>query len=118
MEKRKEREGNCLAVQWLGLGTFAAEGLGSIPGRGTEIPQARLHSRKRERETGRDGRTNRRGTESMWRVEGTVDPGVALPTGAKVVLAKHRALHRSLVCCMTIKLPNEFVFLFQYLSGA
>ena len=77
-----------------------------------------MHIRIRERETGRDGRTNGRGTESMWRVEGTVDPGVALPTGARVVLAKHRALHRSLVCCMTIKLPNEFVFLFQYLSGA
>ena len=50
MEKQKEREGTFLAVQWLGLGTFTAEGLSSIPGPGTEIPQARLHSRKRERE--------------------------------------------------------------------
>ena len=30
-----------LAVQWLGLGAFTAEGPGSIPGRGAEIPQAR-----------------------------------------------------------------------------
>ena len=31
--------GNFLAVQWLGLGGFTAGGLGSIPGRGTKIPQ-------------------------------------------------------------------------------
>ena len=28
------------SVQWLGLCAFTAEGLGSIPGRGTKIPQA------------------------------------------------------------------------------
>ena len=32
--------GNSLAVQWLGLCAFTAEGLGSIPGEGTKIPQA------------------------------------------------------------------------------
>ena len=32
--------GNSLAVQWLGPCTFTAEGLGSIPGRGTKILQA------------------------------------------------------------------------------
>ena len=32
--------GNSLAVQWLGLGDFTAEGVGSIPGWGTKIPQA------------------------------------------------------------------------------
>ena len=30
--------GNSLVVQWLGLRAFTAEGLGSIPGRGTKIP--------------------------------------------------------------------------------
>ena len=30
-------------VQWLGLRTFADEGAGSIPGWGTEIPQAAVH---------------------------------------------------------------------------
>ena len=30
--------GNFLAVQWLGLYTFIAEGSGSILGRGTKIP--------------------------------------------------------------------------------
>ena len=32
--------GNFLAVQWLGLGIFTAEGTGSVPGWGTNIPQA------------------------------------------------------------------------------
>ena len=32
--------GNSLVVQWLGLRTFTAVGLGSIPGRGTKIPHA------------------------------------------------------------------------------
>ena len=32
--------GTSLTVQWLGLLTFTAEGPGSIPGRGTKIPQA------------------------------------------------------------------------------
>ena len=31
---------NSLAVQWLGLRDFTAKGPGSIPGRGTKIPQA------------------------------------------------------------------------------
>ena len=32
--------GNSLVVQWLGLCTLTAEGLGSIPGWGTKIPPA------------------------------------------------------------------------------
>jgi len=32
--------GSPLAVQWLRRHTFTAEGLGLIPGQGTEIPQA------------------------------------------------------------------------------
>ena len=32
--------GTSLAVQWLGLCTFTAEGPGSNPSRGTKIPQA------------------------------------------------------------------------------
>ena len=32
--------GNSLAVQWLGLGAFTAEGAGSISGQGTKNPQA------------------------------------------------------------------------------
>ena len=32
--------GNSLAVQWLGLCAFTAEGPGSTPGQGTKIPQA------------------------------------------------------------------------------
>ena len=33
-------------IQWLGLYTSTAKGTGSIPGRGTKLPQAILHSQK------------------------------------------------------------------------
>ena len=36
-----------LAVQWLELCAFTAEGLGSVPGWGTEIPQAMWHGQRR-----------------------------------------------------------------------
>ena len=36
----------CLVVQRLGLGTFIAKGLGSIPGQGTKIPQDTWHGQK------------------------------------------------------------------------
>ena len=43
-ERKKERKsGNSLVVHWLGLQVFSAEGLGSIPGWRTRIPQARGH---------------------------------------------------------------------------
>ena len=32
-----------LELQWLGLHAFTSEGTGSIPGEGTEIPQALWH---------------------------------------------------------------------------
>ena len=35
----QDLSGNSLAVQWLGLRTFTAKGVGSIPGQGTKIPQ-------------------------------------------------------------------------------
>ena len=38
--------GNSLAIQWLGLGAFTADGPGSIPGQGTKIPQAVRHGQK------------------------------------------------------------------------
>ena len=38
--------GNSLAVQWLGLCAFTAEGSGLIPGWGTKIPQAMQHRQK------------------------------------------------------------------------
>ena len=37
---KKNKVGNSLAVQWLGLHPFTAEGPGSIPGWGARIPQA------------------------------------------------------------------------------
>ena len=41
---------NSLAVQWLGLHAFTAEGPGSIPDWGTKIPQAARHSQKKKSE--------------------------------------------------------------------
>ena len=41
--------GNSLAVQWLGLCPFTAEGRASIPGRGTQIPQAASAKKKKKR---------------------------------------------------------------------
>ena len=37
---------NSLAFLWLGLGTLTVEGLGSVPGRGTKIPQAQWFDQK------------------------------------------------------------------------
>ena len=41
--------GNSLAVQWLGLCAFTAEGLGSIPGWETKFLQATRHSQKKKK---------------------------------------------------------------------
>ena len=46
-KEKKDRKGNSLAVQWLGFCVFTAEGAGSIPGRGTKIPQKRKKERKK-----------------------------------------------------------------------
>ena len=46
LQFKKGNSRNSLAVQRLGLGTFTAEGLGSIPGQGTKIPQATQHGQK------------------------------------------------------------------------
>ena len=47
-EGQKSKAGNSLAVQWLGLHAFTARALGSIPGRGTKIPQATRRSQKKK----------------------------------------------------------------------
>ena len=41
--------GNSLAVQWLGLHNFTAEGTGSIPGQESRIPQAARYGQKKKR---------------------------------------------------------------------
>ena len=44
-----EHLGKSLAVQLLGLGVFIAVGPGSIPGRGTKIPQAMQRGQKKKK---------------------------------------------------------------------
>ena len=46
--KKLGQGGNSLEVQWLGLHAFTAEGLGSIPGQGTKIPQAARRDEKKK----------------------------------------------------------------------
>ena len=46
---RIELLGNSLVVKWLGLLAFTAEDMGSIPGRGTKIPQAAWYGQERKR---------------------------------------------------------------------
>ena len=41
--------GNSLLVQWFGLIALTAEGLGSIPGQGTKIPQATWHKQRKRK---------------------------------------------------------------------
>ena len=51
VSSKEGKSGNSLAVQWLGLCASTAGGPGSIPGRGTEIPQATRHSQKQKKES-------------------------------------------------------------------
>ena len=44
------RRGNSLAVQWLGLCTFTAEGRGSVPGGELRCPKPRSMAEKKKRE--------------------------------------------------------------------
>ena len=45
---RKWKDRNSLAVRWLGLCALTAKGVGSIPGRGTKIPQAAVCPKERQ----------------------------------------------------------------------
>ena len=45
----KEGQGDSLAVHYLGLKVLTAKGKGSIPGRGSKIPQAGWHGQKKKR---------------------------------------------------------------------
>ena len=47
--RKKMIPGNSLVVQWLGHYALTAKSLGSIPGRGTKIPQATWCSQKRKK---------------------------------------------------------------------
>ena len=48
--KKKEKKGNSLAVQWLGLPALRVEESDSIPGLGTKIPQATCHPTPKKRQ--------------------------------------------------------------------
>ena len=48
----KTSPGDSLAVQWLRVGACIARGLSSIPGRGSEFPQAaQCHQKKKKKPT-------------------------------------------------------------------
>ena len=51
----RERQGDSLVVQWLGLLAFSAKGVGSISGQGTKIlPACSAAKRKKKRERERE----------------------------------------------------------------
>ena len=43
--------GNSPVIQWLGLRASTSGGMGSIPGRGTKIPQATQRGKKKKEKT-------------------------------------------------------------------
>ena len=47
--EKKLQGGNSLAAQWLGLHTLTAEGPGSVPARGTKIPQSASEAKKQKK---------------------------------------------------------------------
>ena len=47
---RKQTYRVSLALQWLGLRAFTAEGMGSIPGRGTKVPHTSWRDQKKKKE--------------------------------------------------------------------
>ena len=51
---RKQRTGNSLVVQWLGLYASNAEGPGLIPGWETKVPQATRHGQKNKEKNTED----------------------------------------------------------------
>ena len=53
------KEGNSLAVQWLKLRALTAKSLASIPGRGTEIPQAAQCGQKNPKPKQTNKQTNK-----------------------------------------------------------
>ena len=70
------RPGNSLAVQWLGLRNFTAEGLSSIPGQGTKIPQAKRCSKTKQNKTPQNKQNKKPGWERLGAgvgIEGRVD---------------------------------------------
>ena len=48
---KKTTQGNSLAVQWLGLPAFTAEGAGSIPGQGTKVPASLAGQPKKKKKS-------------------------------------------------------------------
>ena len=65
IEPKNTTNGNSLAVQWLGLPAFTAEGLGSVPSQGTKILQATWHSQKQKQK-----QNKRHNLAKEWEEEG------------------------------------------------
>ena len=64
---RKQRDSQ--VIQWLRLCAFTAEGVGSIPGQGTEIPQA-ASGAKKERKKKKERARERKQTYNYQRGRG------------------------------------------------
>ena len=70
----KMKTGNSLEVQWLGLHTFTAEGVGSIPGQGTKILQAAWCGQKIKNQNNKDEDSDGRTTSMFYVVNFNIFP--------------------------------------------
>ena len=68
------KTGNSLEVQWLGLHTFTAEGVGSIPGQGTKILQAAWCGQKIKNQNNKDEDSDGRTTSMFYVVNFNIFP--------------------------------------------
>ena len=58
--KKKQQAGTSLVIRWLGLRTSTAQGMGSIPGRGTKIPHAKCSVAKKLKKKKKEKKRNNR----------------------------------------------------------
>ena len=64
---------NSLALQWLELCTFTADGPDSIPGQGTKIPQATQYGQKKKtKEKKKEGSGKLSVDEQDWLINGFI----------------------------------------------
>ena len=97
---KEEKHGNFLAVQWLGLYAFTAEGPGSIPGWGTKIPQAtrpKKRTKKKKREEKQENTIPFVPLDLLWTLHMKSAPALAILLAAWNKASINNGMKRSQV---------------------